>query len=164
MFAGKFHLKPHHAVAALLLCGWGSAHAEIYKSVDADGHVTYSSTPSKGSKKLGLEPLAPPSRASRSSRSSSSSHSSSSRSKVSPRDFPRVDTRTQKRRDDMRHRILSDELKTEKKLLAEAQASLKKGEASGAALPEGKLRTLREDVAAHERNIDALQTELANLK
>ena len=33
------------------------AHAEIYKRVDADGHVTYSSTPLKGGKKLHLEPL-----------------------------------------------------------------------------------------------------------
>jgi len=39
------------------LCYSSWAQAEIYKRVDADGHVTYSSTPLKGGKKLHLAPL-----------------------------------------------------------------------------------------------------------
>src|SRR3989338_5283898 len=74
------------------------AQAEIYKAVDADGHVTYSSTPIKGGKKIILEPLPtmmPPGR---------------SRSAASPEDFPRVDGETQRGRDDTRRKILEDEL------------------------------------------------------
>lgn len=119
------------------------AQAEIYKSIDAEGHVTYSSTPSKGAKKLGLEPLVPRSHPSR----ESSSHSPRARSNPSPYDFPRVDSGTQKSRDNIRYRILSDELSSEEKLLAEARAAQKAGE-----------------VTLHEKNISALKTELSHLK
>ena len=74
------------------------AHAEIYRAVDADGHVTYSNTPIKGGKKLNLEPLStmmPPGKP--------SAHG----------DFPRVDSATQKRRDDTRFKILQNELTNE---------------------------------------------------
>jgi hypothetical protein len=43
-----------------LLClvpAW--AHADIYKAVDADGHVTYSSAPLKGGKRVVVSPSAP---------------------------------------------------------------------------------------------------------
>jgi hypothetical protein len=135
--------------------GW--AQAEIYKSVDAEGHVTYSSTPSKGAKKLGLEPLPRPSQSSH----ESSSHSAGTRNNNSPSDFPKVDSSTQKSRDRTRQKILADELATEEKLLAEARASLKQGEISRA---EGKLRALHEEVTLHEKNVIALKTELSHLK
>lgn len=141
--------------------GW--AQAEIYKSVDAEGHVTYSSTPSKGAKRLGLEPFAPPPRSSHPS-SSPSSHSARTRDSSSPYDFPKVDSGTQKSRDSMRHKILADELATEERLLAEARASLKQGETSRDAKSEGKLRALQEEVTLHVKNISALQTELSHIK
>lgn len=135
----------------MLLCmgctGW--AQAEIYKSVDAEGHVTYSSTPSKGAKKLGFDSLAPP------------SHSSHARNNPSPSDFPKVDSGTQRSRDSTRRRILADELAAEEKLLAEARVSLKQGEASRT---EGKLHALQEEVTLHEKNVSALKTELSYLK
>lgn len=140
-----------------------SAQAEIYKRVDEDGHVTYSSTPIKGAKKLHLEPLptmAPPPKSGRSSE-----------------DFPRVNSETQNRRDDTRHKILDDELATEQKALEEARLKLKEGEenpevyksANGQTFRnvskyEEKVNALREDVSAHEKNIEALKTELSNLK
>lgn len=141
------------------------AQAEIYKRVDEDGHVTYSSTPIKGGKKLHLEPLptmAPP--ASRANKSSSE-------------DFPRVNSETQTRRDDTRRKILEDELATEQQLLQEARAKLKEGQdnpevyknASGqtfrnVAKYEEKVNALQEEVSAHEKNVEALKTELSNLK
>lgn len=137
-----------------------SAHAEIYKRVDEEGRVTYSSTPIKGGKKLHLEPLptmAPP----------------NSRSE----DFPRVNTKTQNRRDDTRRRILEDELATEQKALEEARVKLKEGQdnpevyrtASGqtfrnVAKYDEKVNALQEDVSAHEKNVEAIKTELSNLK
>ena len=95
-------MKLGYLLAMISLCPL-LAQAEIYKAVDADGHVTYSSTPIKGGKKIILEPLptmVPPARA---------------RSSASPEDFPRVDGATQKGRDDTRRKILQDELSTEER-------------------------------------------------
>jgi len=141
------------------------AQAEIYKSVDADGHVTYSSTPIKGGKKIILEPLptmAPLARA---------------RPAASPEGFPKVDGTTQRGRDDTRRKILQDELDSEQKLLEESMQRLKEGEANpevykgqggktyrNVAKYEEKIKLLNEQVDLHQRNIEALKTELSKLK
>ncbi len=138
-----------------------SAYADIYKRVDDEGRVTYSSTPIKGGKKLHLEPLptmAPP-------------------PKANSEAFPRVNTETQSKRDDTRRKILEDELATEQKALEEARAKLKEGQdnpevfkgADGrtyrnVAKYEEKVGALQEEVSSHEKNVEALKTELANLK
>jgi hypothetical protein len=140
-----------------------SANADIYKRVDDEGRVTYSSVPIKGGKKLHLEPLptmAPPPKPSKASE-----------------DFPRVNTETQERRDDTRRKILEDELATEQKALEDARLKLKEGQenpevykgADGKTyrnVPkyEEKVNALQEEVNAHEKNVKALQTELSNLK
>jgi hypothetical protein len=141
-----------------------SANADIYKRVDDEGHVTYSSKPIKGGKKLHLEPLptmAPP----------------PMNSSKASEDFPRVNSETQERRDDTRRKILEDELATEQKALEDARLKLKEGienpevykDADGKTyrnVPkyEEKVSALQEEVSAHEKNVKALQTELSNLK
>jgi hypothetical protein len=91
----------------------------------------------------------------------------SAKSGSSPSSFPRVDADTQKARDDLRHKVLADELATEQKLLADAQAEY--GSGAPAPLPEEKadaeryrqrIERLRQSVQLHERNIDALKKEL----
>jgi len=156
-FAGLRFMKSRYLF--LLLCMGCSSwvQAEIYKSVDAEGHVTYSNTPSRGAKKLGLEPLAPPSR----STHEPASRPSRARANASPSDFPRVDSSTQRSRDSTRRKILADELATEEKLLADARVNLKQGESSHS---DGKLHAQQEEVTLHEKNVSALKTELANLK
>jgi Domain of unknown function (DUF4124) len=140
-----------------------SACADIYKRVDDEGHVTYSSTPIKGGKKLHLEPLptmAPPPKPSSAAEG-----------------FPRVNPETQNRRDDTRRKILEDELATEQKSLEAARVKLKEGQespevyktASGQTFRnvekyDEKVNALQEEVTAHEKNVEALKTELANLK
>ena len=134
------------------------AQADIYKAVDENGHVTYSSSPIKGGKKITLEPLPtmmPPAKA--------------------PADFPKVDSTKQKERDEMRRKILLDELDSEEKLLAEAQQNLTdaspevfKG-ADGktyrnVAKYEEKINALNKQVELHQNNIAALKTELSRLK
>lgn len=157
-------MKLHHLFVLCCSATFAiGAHAEIYKRVDEDGHVTYSSTPIKGSKKLHLEPLptmAPPAK---------------SRNSESSPDF-RVNSETQNRRDNTRRKILEDELATEQKALEEARANLKEGQdnpevyknASGqtfrnVAKYEEKINNLQEDVTSHEKNIEALKTELSHL-
>jgi Domain of unknown function (DUF4124) len=139
----------------MLLCvgqaGW--AQAEIYKYVDPEGHVTYTSTPIKGAKKLNLDS---PGTSSAQIRSGSETH---------PSDFPRVDGKTQKSRDNTRREILEDELAAENKLLAEARQNLKDGE-SHRDMPKynEKIKALQKQVTLHENNVEALNTELSDLK
>jgi len=118
-----------------------AAHAEIYKSVDASGHVTYSNIPTRGAKKLSITPLTtvPP-------------------SSVSDAGF-RVDSQTQKMRDGMRHKILNEELKAEKDRLEASRKAF--ADAGG---DEAKAKESRDDVKLHEKNIEALKKEIAHLK
>ncbi len=148
----------------------GAAQAEIYKRVDADGHVTYSSAPIKGAKKLHLEPLptmsaqpVPSPKGDKGDRNTS--------------EFPKVDNATQSRRDDTRRKILEDELATEEKALEDARAKLKEAEetprvyrgANGQTFRnvpryEEEVNAAQADVDAHEKNIQALKTELSRFK
>ena len=146
--------------AVLCICPM-LVHADIYKGVDENGHVTYSSSPIEGGKKLNLAPLptmVPPANA------------------QSPEGFPRVDSETQKGRDDTRRKILQDELDAEQKLLDEATQNLKDGEASpevfqgqdgrtyrNVAKYDEKIKGLQEQVDLHKNNVDALKTELSKL-
>jgi predicted negative regulator of RcsB-dependent stress response len=93
------------------------------------------------------------------------------RATPTPAGFPKVDAETQKGRDDMRRKVLADELAAEEKLLAEARTTY----ASGAPIPlaeeqanAGKYREriarLRQSVQLHERNIEALKKELSNTR
>jgi hypothetical protein len=136
------------------------AQAEIYKAIDENGHVTYSSAPIKGGKKLNLEPLptmVPPAKVSASA------------------GFPKVDGETQRGRDDTRRKILQDELNAEEKLLAESNQNLSEASpevfkgADGktyrnVANYEEKIKQLNDQVELHKQNIKALKTELSKIK
>jgi hypothetical protein len=88
-----------------------------------------------------------------------------------------VDDATQKGRDDTRRKILQDELSTEEKLLEGAKQALKEGEGNPEAFKgqggktyrnvakyEEKIKTLTDEVELHQKNTEALQTELSKLK
>jgi hypothetical protein len=166
VFTRKVNMKLWYLLAVLLILP-AYAQADIYKSIDADGHVTYSSTPLKGGKKITLTPLptmapAAPAR---------------SRSSNSPAYFPKVNGDTQKSRDETRRKILQDELDVEQKLLVEAQTNLKDGADNleiihskdgktfrNVAKYDEKIKSLTEQTTLHQSNIDALNTELSKLK
>jgi hypothetical protein len=87
----------------------------------------------------------------------------------SPAGFPKVDPATQKSRDEMRHKVLTDELTAEEALLVEARAAYADG--APAALPEERanvekyrerIAKLRQAVSVHEKNIEALKKEIAS--
>jgi len=134
--------------------------AEIYKAVDENGHVTYSSTPIKGGKKLNLEPL--PTMKPMTPASSG---------------FPKVDGETQKARDDTRRKILQDELDAEQKLLEDARQNFKEADSNpevfkgqdgrtyrNVAKFDEKMTAMQEQIDLHKKNIEALKTELSKLK
>jgi hypothetical protein len=92
----------------------------------------------------------------------------SMRGAATPSGFPKVDAATQKGRDDVRRKVLSEELGTEQKLLDEARVAYAIG--APAQLPEEqhmpqkyaeRVARLKQAVALHEKNIEALQKELA---
>lgn len=140
---------PTFALCALLV---PAAHADIFKYVDPDGHVTYTNTPMQGAKKMHLE-AQPGARA---------------RNTPTPGDFPKVKADEQKVRDQSRRQILQDELSAEEKLLTTARQNLKVQEANpqNRASPQhtDKLSAAHDDVALHEQNVQALKSELSRVK
>ena len=88
-------------------------------------------------------------------------------SQPSPPGFPRVDAATQKGRDELRRKVLQDELATEEKLLLESRSAYANG-APPALADEQKepqryadrIARLRQSVQLHERNVEALRREL----
>ncbi|HEV3241180.1 MAG TPA: hypothetical protein VG429_12350 [Casimicrobiaceae bacterium] len=84
-----------------------------------------------------------------------------------PTGFPKVDAGTQKGRDDLRRKVLNEELAIEEKLLAEVR--LEYGNGAPPATPDEqaipqkyaeRLARLRQAVSLHEKNIAALKKEL----
>ncbi len=122
---------------------------EIYKHVGEDGHITFTNRPIKGAKKF------------ISTSRSSSSHALTSEVQ---KNFPKVSTNTQKKRDIKRREILQQELFTEethltltKKNLAQISKTHKKINNSD------NIKSLQDKRLLHEKNIMALKKELANL-
>jgi hypothetical protein len=136
-----------------------SARADIYKSVDADGNVTYSNTPIKGGKKMDLDPLP-----------------TMPAYKENEGESIRVKQAAQKNRDEARRKILEGELADEERLLAEARQNLKDVQDNPRmarsnnvtyVLTEAQneaLKAAQEQVTLHEKNVAAIQQELSRLK
>lgn len=81
--------------------------------------------------------------------------------------LPRVDAATQKGRDELRRKVLQDELATEEKLLLESRSAYANGAPPALAdeqkVPQRyaeRIAKLREAVQLHERNVQALRREL----
>ncbi len=88
-----------------------------------------------------------------------------------PAGFPRVDAATQKGRDDVRRKVLGEELASEEKLLVEARAAYADGAPSP--LPEERadaekyrqrIARLRQAVGLHEKNVEALKKEISSIR
>ncbi len=153
-----------------------AAAADICKYVDAEGRVTFSNVPVKNAKKLecikSLAPAPPPKQKSK-----------------GPADFPKVDASAQKTRDEVRRKILSEELAAEQERLAQARLALEDGRQKPEVYEkqvtvtgtdgkprvvtqtfrdvskyEEKIRNLEAEVARHERNVEALNKEMEYLK
>jgi hypothetical protein len=157
-------MKFYSLLILLCLIPIQSALADIYKRVDSQGHVTYSSEPIKGGKKLILKPLP-------------AIPGETPTRRGTPEDFPKVDTQTQKSRDATRRIILEDELATEEKLLTTAKDKVKDLVASTPALVDANgipfnnsaphaesLKAAQDSVSLHEQNIKALRKEISGLK
>jgi hypothetical protein len=87
-----------------------------------------------------------------------------------PANFPRVDQTTQRERDDVRKRVLTEELATEVRMMAESDLLLKQGSTP---LPNetvtspkyiDRVAKLKQAVDNHAKNIQALNRELERVR
>ena len=140
----------------------------MYQCVDENGHKSFSNIKSsvKGAKCTAMdlgEPVAVPMPKAPAAKT------------PTPASFPKVDDSAQKARDTDRRRILEGEFAAEQKNLEEAKKTLAEQEAvvlpeerlQGGAIAGGKVlervQPYKDKVALHERNIEAIQKEIARL-
>jgi SMC interacting uncharacterized protein involved in chromosome segregation len=167
--------KTLYLVTLIVIAFSGSAFAEIYKRVDADGRITYSNIKTKGATRLDFDPDA--NTISNSRPKGTDSTPAANKRSPTPDSFPRVDKQTQNQRDSKRQDILQSELDSEKVALEEAKKAYAEGEskpevykaANGATMRnvpkfQEKMKRLQADVDSHENNIKLLQKELDNLR
>jgi hypothetical protein len=183
-------------VAASLMSPLALAQSTIYKHVDENGHVTYTNRPMKGAIVVDLEPIStvPGLGSPTATPPAEKAATKPAVAIVTPRSRPTtvasVDREPARARDDMRRRILEEELAQEEKSLALVRKSLLQERqnptliaavrvAQEATEPtpaqqaqmradiekaSGRIRGLQSTAAEHEKNIEALKKELGTLK
>jgi len=166
-------MKKHLFLLLIALTASTAAVAEIYKHVDADGRVTYSNIKSKGATRLEIDPDA----SNISNDRAKAKSGTANKRTATPDSFPRVDKDMQNQRDGKRKSILQNELDAEKAALEEAKKAYTEGEsnpevyrtANGQTFRnvpkfEEKMKSLKENVDNHQKNIELLQKELDSLR
>jgi hypothetical protein len=144
--------------------------ADICKYLDKDGNIHYSNVPpEKGWKRISCD--GEPSQPSSSPSKRTGSVEGVTARTASPSNFPRVDSSTQKGRDDMRRKVLIDELAMEKNCSPRHATSTPEG--APAPLPDERanadkyrerITKLRQIVTVHQKNVEALKKEIATIK
>lgn len=153
-----------HGLALLAVSGAAQAQ-QIFLCVDADGRKELTdSRKGKNCKTLDLPgaTIPAPGGARRGAAPSTPA--------VAPANFPRVESSEQKARDADRRAILTDELNTENRKLADLRKEFNNGEPerraderNGGKYQE-RVAGLKDSIARAEQNVEALKRELANIK
>ena len=152
LFSGAFLLS--------VLAGYAHAQADVFLCVDESGKKEYKNTgATKGCKRVELPGIniipAPP---------------IAKKAEKSPSGFPKVDDSTQKARDADRKQILLDELRAEEQKLASLKKDYNNGEPErqggerNYAKYEERTKLMKEDINRTEKNIEALNREVGNLR
>ena len=164
-----FTILPRRALFVLLaVAGAGSAvtaraDGQIFLCTDASGHKELTDTNRTGNCRLLDLPGAissPPKQPAAASKAPV----------VSPANFPKVDSAQQKARDADRRAILQDELASEQQKLADLQKVYNNGEPErqgnerNYAKYQERLAEMQNDISRAEKNIEALQREIANIR
>lgn len=165
-------MTSRQSIAALALsavAGGAFAQSPIYLCVDAQGRKELTDQNKRGCKALDLPGAIPaPPRAT--NNAAAARPRTPAAPVATPADFPRVDSSTQRARDDDRRGILTEELRLEQQKLAELKAEYKNGEPDrlgserNYAKYQERVATLRDAIARSERNIEALNREIANIR
>lgn len=166
--------KMLHFPALLLLLAVMPVQADVmYQCVDESGHKSFSNIKSSDKSArctaMDMGPSAP----------TSTPAAKPAVKTPTPASFPKVDDNAQKARDTDRKRILESELTAEQRNLEQARKELAEQEATvlpsermqfkgGGGISGGKieerLQPFKDKMALHERNIEAIQKEIAKLR
>ncbi len=133
----------------------------LFRCTDEFGHTTYTNYATGKRKCTVMSRDDMPTRSSTKSVTSSGAQTGATKTPT-PADFPKVALETQKTRDGDRRFILEQEVEAEKKHLNEAQKTL--ADKVSAKSPADQTQAVRDRIALHERNLDALRREISNLK
>ena len=161
-------MKSQLSVMLLLASAVTAVHAqsEIFLCDDGHGSKTYQNTgASKGCKKVDLPGITTIPGLPR-----KPAVVAAAKQSAAPADFPRVDSGTQKARDNDRKQILLDEMKTEEQKLTELKKEFnggepeRRGDERNYAKYQERVATMKDEVGRTEKNIDALRREIGNLK
>ena len=159
----------------MLLFAFSAGAETIYRYLDDGGGVTYTNIPAqlpkKGVEKINVVIPAPATPSGMQGEVKLPSAPTVKLKPVVPINFPKVDSQTQKKRDQSRKQILDDELESEEKSLATARKALAEGESVKLSSTDknhqkyvARLQGLKETVSLHEKNVEALKKEIAGMK
>jgi hypothetical protein len=147
-------------LAAAITVFAGAARADIWECVDSNGNKRFTNIKSEatGCRMLHVAPL------------NTVPATKKPQAQAAPPGFPKVDSETQRQRDNDRRRILEHELANEQKLLKQAQAelaaqdSIRLGSERNYQRVLDRLEPYRRKVKLHEDNIANLKRELAGAR
>ena len=155
------------AVLGLALMGAAPmAAADIYLCVDSQGRRELTDTNRPGCRMLDV----PGSIAAPPARKGPPAARSAAVAPVTPADFPRVDNAQQKARDDDRRAILTDELRSEERRLADLRKEFNGGEPErqgnekNYAKYQARVADMRDNIFRAEKNVEALKREIGNIR
>jgi hypothetical protein len=160
-------------VAVLAAHGGVWADSVVYKCVDKNGRVEFTDTNKPGCKVLDLPGyVSTPAPIPRAAPAVTMRQGSGRPAAASPNPagFPRVDTATQRARDDDRRAILEDELRGEERKLADLKRDFNNGEPErqgnekNYAKYQERVAQMRDNIGRSEKNIEALKREIANIR
>lgn len=163
------------SVAAVLCAGLvGPAAAQVYKCQGPDGVVEYSNTPGnrQGCVPIQLNPITtiPAPRLPVPASKPAASAPPKAPAQGTSASFPRVDSATQRARDNDRRAILEEELRKENEKLAELRAEYKDGEPDRLGNERNfqkyldRVERLKDDIARSEANVESIQREISAIR
>lgn len=147
------------------------ADSEVWVCTNNDGSREYKNTgDTKGCKRVDMQGISmipspykkPPTQTAALNRAGTTASS--------PGDYPKIDSATQKARDNDRMQILTEELKGEERKLAALKQEYNNGEPErrgderNYAKYQDRVASMKEDLSRTEKNIEALKREIGNLK
>lgn len=158
------------AVLGLALAGAvPAAKAGIYLCTDKEGRRELTDNHRAGCRMLDL-PDSIPAPAPRKGPPAARAAAAPAAPAMTPTDFPRVDNAQQRARDDDRRGILTEELRSEERRMAELKREFNGGEPErqgnerNYAKYQARVAEMRDSIGRGEKNIEALKREIANIR